>query len=79
MESCIITGEPAEIHHILSRGAYAKFKDEKWNHMALTRDKHVEIHKIGRNSFIKKYKLESFMLARNFEFIMGKWIHNGTV
>jgi len=76
MPKCIITGKDGENHHILSRKAYPQYKESEFNLLPLTRELHQEIHRVGRSSFIKKYKLENEMISRGFEYILGKWVYN---
>lgn len=46
---------PSDPHHVKSRGAGGT--DEMENLIPLCRRHHVEIHQIGRKTFVKKYSL----------------------
>ena len=54
---CIICGAPGEAHHLRSKGAGGG--DEPDNTMVLCRTHHREIHDIGRDTFITKYRAAS--------------------
>lgn len=71
--SCIICGEDNERHHIKTRGSGGS--DDDWNIMFLCRMHHVEIHKIGRNTFIEKHNLTNYMENKGWEFIgiLKRW------
>ena len=75
--SCLVCGGDSEIHHIYSRKAYPIFKHADWNHMPLCRTHHVEIHKTGRSTFIKKHSLEAWLDERGwvYDLTFNKWLH----
>jgi len=73
MRTCVVCGESAEIHHILTRASHPESKDCEWNHLELCRGHHSKIHAIGRTSFVKKYGLEQEMLDRGFFFDGKSW------
>ena len=60
-------------HHI--KAVKSGGDDIENNLMALCHLHHVEIHKIGRNTFIDKYFLNEFMKKNKWEkcSITGKW------
>lgn len=54
--NCSVCGDiSVEPHHVVSRGAGGG--DSLTNLMPLCREHHIEIHKIGRSTFFKKYEL----------------------
>jgi hypothetical protein len=63
----------AERHHLKSRGSGGS--DDDYNIMPLCRNHHIEIHKIGRNTFISKYKLSNYMERKGWEYIsvLKRW------
>jgi hypothetical protein len=66
-EPCVITGNypPNDPHHIKSRGAMGD--DVEWNIVSLKHELHQEFHKIGINSFAKKYpKIEAWLIANGW-------------
>ena len=77
MSNCLLCMNQAERHHIKSRGSGGG--DEPDNIMMLCRSHHIEVHKIGRTSFIKKHELKECMESKNWQFIpfLDKWIYNG--
>lgn len=59
---CIICGKDADIHHIDAIGMgrdRRKVDDSYYRKIALCREHHTEIHKIGVDLFKRKYKLET--------------------
>ena len=67
-------GNP-EPHHLKTRGAGGS--DDYENIMPLCRKHHTEIHSSGKNRFVEKYRLQSWMRERGwvFEFFNGKWFN----
>ena len=54
---CLVCGRgPSDPHHLKTRGAGGDDSDD--NLIALCRVHHVEIHKIGRDTFIQKYNIK---------------------
>lgn len=51
--SCEICGGPADVHHIISRGAGGK--DETWNLLCLCRMHHSHYHNAGWWKFVEWY------------------------
>lgn len=47
------------------------------NLISLCRAHHVEIHKIGRNTFVKKHKLETYLKFKGWLHESGKWFFGG--
>jgi len=78
---CELSGErPSELHHLKSRAAFGRNKelyDQVWNIIPLTRDLHMEVHRIGRSSMAKKYfPFHNFLVTNNWELDpSGKWYH----
>lgn len=50
---CMVCGNPAERHHIKTRGSGGT--DDDWNILALCRLCHIKIHQIGNYKFCEKY------------------------
>jgi hypothetical protein len=74
--NCIICGRPADRHHIKTRGSGGG--DEESNILLLDRIHHVEIHKMGLNSFIKKYpNVRQVLIAKGWEYneFLGRWVY----
>ncbi len=71
---CTICAKPAERAHIKSRGAGAGWEDWEW--VYLCRSHHVEQHKIGIITFIRKYpQFFSAIKAKGWILFNGKLIH----
>lgn len=75
--TCIACGKRGiiDLHHIKSRKSGGS--DCTNNLLELCRAHHVEIHQIGRTTFIKKYRLEYLMNEKGWEFdtVSNKWIN----
>lgn len=65
---CLVCPNKAEIHHIHTRKSHPELIDNTDNHMPLCRLHHVKIHAIGRNTFIRKYKLERWMKNKGWSY-----------
>lgn len=67
--NCIICGQPAEVHHIVTRKAYGNDRngyDQPVNHAWLCRIHHTEVHYTGAVTFWEKYGyLEKYEVAHN--------------
>jgi hypothetical protein len=75
-ENCIICGNfDSCYHHIRSRKSHPELKFDERNLMSLCLLHHVEVHKIGTNTFIKKYNLESYMKNKGWDHdkFLNKW------
>ena len=73
---CIICGNfDTCLHHVKSRKASPELKYDERNLMSLCMTCHVEVHKIGTNSFIKKYRLEKYMKDKGWDYdsFLKKW------
>jgi hypothetical protein len=69
---CIICNSESDGHHVKSRGAGGT--DDSWNVVALCRGHHVEVHKLGRTEFAKRYGAFNYWLLDNgWELIGNKW------
>jgi len=71
--TCCITGKPADIHHV-DRVGLGRNRD-KISHLGLRvlplcREKHVEIHTIGDNAFMDKYKVEPVKVDERIEYFI---------
>jgi len=74
--NCFICGRsPVDEHHILTKKSHPEYKHSPFNLIYLCRAHHNEIHYLGRSSFIRKFGMESEMLNRGFELVMGKWVY----
>lgn len=72
---CKICLKPSDPCHIKTFATV--LGDDEWNLMPLCRVHHVEQHKIGIISFIKKYPIIGIYLKRkgwSLEELHGKWI-----
>ena len=76
-KSCYACGIlPTEIHHVKSKKSGGH--DVESNLWPLCRHHHVEVHKIGLNRFVDKYKLVEWLLKHGWEFsnTTNKWFFN---
>lgn len=64
------------LHHIKTRGSGGS--DSENNQMPLCAKHHTEVHKIGLNTFAKKYRKVEIFLKRTHEFdnFINKWLAN---
>ena len=71
---CILCDSGAERHHIRTRGSGGS--DHDCNIMYLCREHHVEIHKIGINTFIRKNNLNGYMELKGWDYfeVLKKWL-----
>lgn len=72
---CCVSGLlEVDLHHVRSRGAYGH--DESYNLMPLRHQYHVEIEKIGKFLFAKKYPKAAQWLRQNgwrYDDTFKKW------
>lgn len=70
---CIVCKKEPDKHHIKTRGSGGS--DEERNLLNLCREHHMEIHRIGTTTFVRKHHLESTMVTRGFYLceISNKW------
>ena len=62
-------------HHFKTRGSGGT--DDEWNILFVCRIHHIEIHKIGNNSFVEKYpEVKDWLLKSgwNFNEFKKKWV-----
>lgn len=74
---CATTTQQRTYHHVKSRGSGGG--DEAWNLLSLCLRCHNEIHKLGINSFAKKYpQFKRWLVNNNWEQcpITNKWLRN---
>jgi 5-methylcytosine-specific restriction endonuclease McrA len=67
----------AEAHHVRSKAANGP--DESWNLMALCRQDHTHIHKMGLDSFASKnIGVKRWLLANGWYFceVRSKWVND---
>lgn len=70
---CVVCKHLAERHHIKTRGSGGS--DDDHNLLSLCRTCHMEVHRIGLTTFVRKYHLESKMICKGFYLceITNKW------
>ncbi len=74
MHVCVVTGEPAELHHIKTRGSGGT--DDPWNLIPLSRKMHSMWHMKGMRYMVKTYPaIEKWVLANGWGFddFLFKW------
>lgn len=65
---CCLTGRPADIHHIDAVGAgrdRGEILHIGMRVLPLSREKHQEAHRLGRDTFLKKYHLVPIVLDKH--------------
>lgn len=76
---CIVTGRPgADLHHLYTRRAHPKFKDEVWNLMPITHSVHQLIHSRGLNWAVCEMKpIFDWLVAMGWSYdeYARRWMH----
>jgi hypothetical protein len=74
-QPCAICGRQlADWHHIMTRKSGGP--DDAWNLIPLCRQHHVEIHSVGRITFLKKYfQFKDFLIKYGWSITDTKIFH----
>lgn len=73
---CTICGRPGEPDHIKSRGAGGS--DEAFNLWSMCREHHMDRHRIGFMTFVRRFALQKELLRKGWELggvRIEKWLH----
>lgn len=79
MPKCIVTGEDAEMHHVLSRGSRPDLINEEWNQIPLSRKIHTQWHTQGTKRMAIKYpQIRAWLILNEWYFAeeLGKYWHD---
>lgn len=66
VKKCVICGKRADLHHVVSLGAGMNRDNvvhEGMEVLPLCREHHIEVHTIGRDTFMAKYHLDGGVIA----------------
>jgi hypothetical protein len=65
MKKCVICGNSAEIHHLMTQKAYPELKDKPWNQLPTCRMHHSEFHNSGIGAMAEHYFAVKVWLKNN--------------
>ncbi len=70
---CIVTGQAADEHHLLSRKAYPELIDKRWNKIPISRELHTEWHLKGASYMADKYfQIKVWMVNNGWSYCQTK-------